>query len=399
MSFTFPIAHVFGYSGTEDSPASYLQKLCDGEPNASSNNRAEELSHCKVFLLELYKNREGLQHEFVLAHIRHSSTDESGIVQTQTRIIVLERSVVAPTTLSQSSLIASDKLNSIGSGVPAKDTITVHQSKGTVIVGEKSSAVCCYEVAFTGPEQPTVLDLVVAANTLSTLAKFYTVFKHMCYWFGNSLCRLLAHNRQYSVKQHTRTVRAGYYKTTPVLNAQGRIILREPTLSELAKAHSEIFCPPQAYPPTPDPFYVKDKFTSSALIERYYATFQTDRQVADARLEALVEEHKSTRRERDEAVKRADKVEMKNAELEQRADKAEQRADKAEQRADKAEQRADKAEKKNAELERRAEKAEKKNAELEERMVGITGEMTGMQGSMAEMQGMMAKLMADNSKK
>ncbi|KAK7691069.1 hypothetical protein QCA50_006172 [Cerrena zonata] len=354
MSFTFPIAHVFQYSGPEETPASYLQKLCDGAPNALSENRAYELSNCKVVLLELYKNTKGVQHEFVLAHITHSSTDESGLVQTQTRIIVLERSVDTPTTLSQSSLIVSD---SADSGVPAKDTITAHQSIDTVLVGDKSSAVCCYQVTFTGDEQPTILDLVVAANTLSVLAKFYTVFKHMCYWFGNSLCRLLAHERCYSVILCNRSVRAGYYKITPILNAQGRILLREPTLSELSKAHSDIFCPPQTHPPTPDPFYVRDKFTSSDLIEGYYATFQTNRQKADARLESLEGEHESTVRERDRAVRERDQEREEKRKAVEKEKKAVERAEKAVER---------------------AEKAEKKTAELEQ---------------------MMAKLMADNSKK
>ncbi|KAK7679999.1 hypothetical protein QCA50_016945 [Cerrena zonata] len=239
MATTTTICYVFdmGKPPPKWSVDQYVTVLCEGNPNLDYPSRLDELSSCKVTKLELYKEKNGLYHEFVLAYIRHSFIDKSGTEKIQTRVARLER-------IFKDAASSFDLTFKPDTPAPAVDSIVIHETKEDACASR--DAYCCYVVDFSEPKgkgkasdnpipsndddthsnPPNILDLAVAACTLNEIAENYSLFNTMRYWFANNLCRLLAQGRGYTVELRNKyRYKAGYFKQFPALTSDGRITL------------------------------------------------------------------------------------------------------------------------------------------------------------------------------
>ncbi|KAK7680037.1 hypothetical protein QCA50_016983 [Cerrena zonata] len=260
MATTKTIHDVFDMDKPKRPPkwlvSQYISLLVMGRHDPCYPSRLDELSSCKVTKLELYKEKKGLYHEFVLADIEHSFINELGVKKTQKRVALLER-IFKDTTSSLDLALKSLK------PAPAVDSITIYETKEDACASR--DAYCCYVVDFSEPKGkgsdnstpssdnstpssdnptpssdnptpssddyihsnlPNILDLAVVAYTLNEIAENYSLFNTMCYWFANNLCRLLTQGRAYTVKfKNTGRFKAGYFMHIPALASDGRITL------------------------------------------------------------------------------------------------------------------------------------------------------------------------------
>lgn len=280
--------------------------------------RLPELQACKVTKLGLYKCSNNFQHEFVLAHVEHFNSQYG----TQSRVFLLERDS-DPTTISQIAGSLTPKTSKPNIN-PAIDRLFIYETLAEALAATQGDL--CYEVIFSSP-QPNVLDLASAAAALSIVAPSYNLTSHMCFWYANSLCRLLAHERDYEVQEKYKSKksrRAGYFGSLPVLEQSGKLVVHDSPSSDVVdelRRHPEVFILPSSNPSeavNPDSSsltaHPKGKFVRSDIVIGYYRTFVELLMDAEAKIKSLEDE--------------------RNGDVDQRIDQANQLAIQANERAD-----------------------------------------------------------------
>lgn len=366
MAITKTIRYVFEMDKPKEpeqwSVDKYVTLLCKERYDPCYSSRLDELSSCKVTKLELYKEKNGLYHEFVLAYIRHSFIDKSGTEKIQTRVACLER-------IFKDAASSFDLTSKPDTPAPAVDSIVIYETKEDACASR--DAYCCYVVDFSEPKGkgkgsdnpipsndddthsnlPNILDLAVAACTLNEIAENYSLFNTMRYWFANNLCRLLAQGRGYTVELRNKyRYKAGYFKQFPALASDGRITLcrslsadalspeARAKVVELGADSDNVIAPDSQEPPDASQFESEktpSHFSQSTTITtNYYPKFiechsktiqrlrkadaeQNPEQAAKEKAQAEVREKDEKLREIDEKLRERDeKLREKDEELE-----------------------------------------------------------------------------------
>lgn len=279
--------------------AQFLHQLCTmGGPD-----RLNDLRACRVTRLELWKNysdSDTWEHEVVLAYVQHT---DNGL--TQSRVFVVDRDS-DPKTLFQKSGAVSHPF--LGEPSPAIDRIAPFTSGKEAV--KKSKNFKCYTVHFIdATNQPHILDLACVVDALHQLAPNYTVFKTMCYWLANNICRLLARQYPYRIEKHKKG--AGRWKGNQTLDNLGRLINRPPPGSDaLQVAQAITTTDPSVIGPDPgattsnaliDPpgLDATDTihFVSSEAVDRYWVKYQECLRAIEAAIAVYVEHQMAAFRE------------------------------------------------------------------------------------------------------
>ncbi|KAK7692503.1 hypothetical protein QCA50_004130 [Cerrena zonata] len=284
MHVTQLIREVFDYHTTGVSKAhpveGYLRvlcKTCDGD-----RSRLDDLKECKVVKLELRKCPNPWAHEFVLAFVEHTSIDNTTQQEvTQSRVFMIERDSDPNTTSQLSNATGLVKTKSASDRVPANDIMQIYENSDDAL--KAMNGTLCYTVHFTANStQPNILDLVAAACGLTQSAPYYTLFRHMCYWYANGLCRVLAQGRTYVIAKENDL--AGRWRNTMLIDRLGKMILRDTlpefekvtpaALEEMANDESSIFSLPSNNSNDPALGISTHHFLNSDPVVAYHVKYQ-----------------------------------------------------------------------------------------------------------------------------
>ncbi|KAK7692502.1 hypothetical protein QCA50_004129 [Cerrena zonata] len=355
----------------------YLGILCqEGDVN---RRWLEDLTECKVVKLELRKCPNSWAHEFVLAFVEHTSIDNTTQQEvTQSRVFMIERES-NPQIIGQlggSNAIGSPETK-FADETLAVDRLQIYESLAGVLkvmYGE-----LCYTVQFIADNtQPNILDLAAATCALNRFAPNYTLFKHMCFWYANNLCRVLAQGRNYNVIEKNK--HAGLWNNTMLIDHLGKMILESTlpefcdvtpaALEEMANEESSLFSLPSSASTDPALGISTHHFVHSDPVVVYHVKYKAC--LADAesmiRVEKRNERLATAKRRADEQRQRADEQWQRADEERRRADEERRRADEERRRADEERRRADEERQQREMAERRADE-ERRQREMAERRI------------------------------
>lgn len=136
----------------------------------------DQLVKCRISKVEHRKDRDGSEHEFLCAYMEVDGSRGS----VYRRSVILQRSprLVENATLVRQTM--QHKIIAKGFGVDGADTIQFF-----IYLDLNRSSSVLYTLEFkTRDRQPTIIDLACLANTVTSFARKYKMYKFSCYWYS-----------------------------------------------------------------------------------------------------------------------------------------------------------------------------------------------------------------------
>jgi len=170
------------------------------------------LLDCRVVALEHRKNRGGSEHEYVLLKLRYTGLEKSHL-----RFARIDRSFQRNT----SRVVQHYRTLLRGRPLAADDVIIVTPTP------LRTDSVSLYEAYFDHDHAPSIFDLALVLNAISSLSPDYDLWKEMCYWHARMVFEGLTRTFDGHIEEGAEPSKRGKFAGfLTLLDEEGRFLLR-----------------------------------------------------------------------------------------------------------------------------------------------------------------------------